>query len=366
MKIAIVGTRGIPAKYGGFETFAEEVSIRLVNLGFIVEVYGETNDDDTDNYEGVKLYSINYFKTSNPLLYYRNSIRMACLNKCDIILCCGVGGSPFIYFFKKLFNNIFIINTDGIEYKRTKLNFFKRKFVELCEYLSICISDYIIADSFGIKQYMINKYKKIDNKLFQIEYGANVLDNNIDLGSIEQFNLEYKDYYLIVARLEPENNILMIIQSFLKSETRRKLVIIGNLLENKYVKNILCLCENSLKIIFLNGIYDKMKLQTLRQGAYAYLHGHSVGGTNPSLLEAMGAGNIIIAHDNIFNREVTDNSMFYFDSIESCLHAINNVDSLDINTQIEFSNISKERIKNYYNWNMIAEKYSNMFYQILS
>lgn len=366
LKLAIVGTRGIPAQYGGFETFAQELSIRLVKKGIEVSVYCNYTDEKEELYQNVKLKYMSCTKDANPLRYYKESIDTAVNEGNDIIVSCGGGGSLAVLN-KKLHRSsaVFITNTDGIEYKRTKWNFIVRTGVRFIgEFISVLCSDYLIADSLGIKQYLLKSYPFINpSTIFMIEYGAELF-NSFDKTHLETFGLTQDNYYLIVSRLEPENNIDVLIDGFFKSQTKKKLVIIGSLKETVYVKELLK--RKSERIIFLNGIYDSNTLKNLRYGCAAYFHGHSVGGTNPSLLEALACGNIVLAHDNVFTREVTENKMFYFVSDDDCAERINEIDRLtkeEIDRKKEFT---VQKITKYYNWERITDEYLNVFSAIYS
>ncbi|MDR3056952.1 MAG: DUF1972 domain-containing protein [Prevotella sp.] len=361
IKLAIVGTRGIPARYGGFETFAQELSLRLTPKEIDVSVYCDDSKEKINLYENVNLKYASCTKDQNPLKYYKESIDLAVKDGNDIILTCGAGGSLAILYHRLHKSKaIFITNTDGIEYKRTKWNFIIRIGVRFVgEFMAVLYSNYLIADSVGIKQYLLKNYPFITpSKIKVIEYGAYII-SKFNKEHLDKYNLLPNDYYLVVSRLEPENNIEMIINGFLKSKTDKKLVIIGNIKGTAYIKSLLV--KKSDKVVFIGGVYDAMVLNSLRFGCMAYLHGHSVGGTNPSLLEAMGSGNIILAHDNVFNREVTDNTMFYFISDETCAEKINMIENLPENDIKEKKELSIRKVTEYYNWERIADEYLKFF-----
>lgn len=365
MKVAIIGTRGIPAKYGGFETFAQEVSVRFVNRGFEVTVICPPSEEILQSYKGVNLLYTKSNKDDSPMKYYFESVSLAIENKFDIVLMCGQGGYayfPQLWRFKSK-RPIFITNTDGIEHRRTKWNKFVRLGVRIVgELSSVLLSDYLVADSKGIKAYLEDEYKYIPSKkIFTIEYGAEVLNqSDYPENLISEYNLKDNNYHLVVARLEPENNVSMIVDGYCMANTDKELIVIGNLKDNDFIKSLLNKAEGK-NIRFIGGVYDPIKLKALRIHAASYLHGHSVGGTNPSLLEALGAGNIVIGHDNPFNREVTDNKMFYFTNPEECAKAIEKVDSLSIVDKNRIKEIGINRIQNYYNWDRIANEYVKMF-----
>jgi glycosyltransferase involved in cell wall biosynthesis len=355
MRVAIIGSHGMPANYGGYETFAQELSVRLVKMGMQVVVYCDYSENRSGFYEGVILKYISCTKTSNPLKYYHNSVRLAEKDS-DIVLICGAAGALFIY--SKLFhrNVCYLTNMDGIEYLRTKWSLPKRVFVRFCIWTSVYLSDYVIADSKSIREFLLKNYFIKDKRIIQIEYGADI-NEKPDLSILEEYNLKQNGYYLVVSRLEPENNVECIIRGYIKSEIQQPLIVVGNLLETKYVKALLQ--YRSEKIRFLGGVYDKSKLEALRYGCKAYLHGHSVGGTNPSLLEALGSANIIIAHDNVFNREVTDNKMFYFKTPEECSECFIKVEALNDDAITNYKKLAIRRIIDFYNWERVAQDYYN-------
>lgn len=365
MKVAIIGTRGIPAKYGGFETFAQEVSIRLADKGVDVTVICPHADSMPTSYKNVKLLYTESNKDDAPMRYYFDSVTLAVKKWFDIVLTCGQGGYAYIPHLWRCKSKrpIFITNTDGIEHRRTKWNKFVRFGVRVVgEMTSVIFSDYLVADSKGIKNYLEKEYKYILSKrIYTIEYGAQVLDpKSYPEDLISSFGLKSGGYHLVVARLEPENNVSMIVDGYKLANTDKEMIIVGNLKDSVFINS---LRDNAkgYNIRFIGGVYEPDKLKALRIHAASYLHGHSVGGTNPSLLEALGAGNIVIGHDNPFNREVTDNKMFYFSNPEECAKAIETVDSLSDLQKENYRKIGAERIRQYYNWDRIACEYLKMF-----
>jgi len=360
MKIAIIGTRGIPAKYGGFETFAEEISTLLVRDGFEVSVQCDKDSYDQNRFKGVNLFFSSVTKSDNQLRYYFDGIRWGIRNS-DVILAASGAGSFF--YFLNLFRRMPIItNPDGLEYKRKKWTLPKRMYLKMSEGLAVRLSDYIIADSEEIKRHLCRSYKSAGKKIRVIEYGS-ALNTAINAAVLGKYNLEHNNYYLIVSRLEPENNLQMIIDGYRNAKAQSPLIIIGNINDNQYVTKLVK-NNNSENIRFFGGIYDRNELNPIRYSCKAYIHGHSVGGTNPSLLEAMGSGNIILAHDNEFNREVTADGQFYFNSTDQVTERVNNIESLTQDEAEKYKKSSIDRIKDKYNWEIILRKYEDLFAEL--
>lgn len=362
LKIGIVGTRGIPAKYGGFETFAQELSSLLVENGYQVTVYCEKSNIESlsNNFNGVSLFYLPITKTKNPLVYYLISLWHA-LKREEVALVAGTGGSPF-YFLNILFRKIIITNTDGLESRRAKWSFIKRIFIKLTELLAVKYSTHLIADSGEITKYMVATYGRIvQSRLSTIEYGARINDAS-DKKVLRKYDLEENDYYLVVSRLEPENNIETIINGYKLTNSQKSLIIVGNINNNRYNESILL--KQGKKIRFLGGIYDSNELSVIRHAAFAYIHGHSVGGTNPSLLEALGSSNISICHDNVFNREVTNNEQFYFTKPTDIRNIIEELEGMTENALGEFKRLAKIRVEKYYTWENISSKYSSLFLKL--
>ncbi len=360
MKIALVGTRGIPAKYGGFETFAEEISSRLVKNGYDVSVQCDNNSYYKDTFNGIKLIFSTVTKSDHPLKYYFEGFRWGMKNS-DVILAASAAGS--IFYFLNIFKGIPVItNPDGLEYYRQKWSPLKKMYLKISEVLAIRLSDYIVADSEEIKKHLCLSYRHAERKIRVIEYGTSINDEK-DFEVIKKYNINHYDYYLVVSRLEPENNLHVIIDGFMKARTDSLLVIVGNLIDNQYVRSLTSK-NYSERVRFLGGIYDKRELNPIRFSCKAYIHGHSVGGTNPSLLEAMGSRNIILTHDNKFNREVTANSQFYFSNANQVKEGINCIEQLGKDEIEKYKESSLKMIIGKYNWDNILKKYMDFFREI--
>lgn len=273
--------------------------------------------------------------------------------KVDVIFQCG--STPGIFLKNKKSKEFLILwNPDGVEWKRKKFPWYGRAVLYYSSLRGIKLSDAIIIDN----KSLIKTYERWAGRkpIYYVPSGSEILDENlVNKKYLEEFGLKEKDYYLIVARAVPENHILEIINFFLETPTEKKLLLVSNLSQDRYSKKIYSLIsKNRNKILYFGPIYDRNKINTLRFYSFAYIHGHSVGGTNPSLLESMGAGVPSICFDVEYNREVARNSALYFRDKESFS---NSVKKLETNYDL-YQNMSKravEIIKESFLWDYIVE-----------
>lgn len=365
LKFAIIGSRGIPASYGGFETFAEEVAIRLVQNGVETMVIGDKSQQyDLPEYRGVEILKTQSSKPSNPLKFYKESLQLAVDHGANFILMCGVGGTMWIPFFRNK-GAIIAVNPDGLGFKRDKYVWWKKAMFYTQYLVAAKIPEYLVCDSKGIETYYKKHFGR-KKETVVIEYGTYInpfLEKKISEADFVNYDLPYSplQYHLIVARLEPENNVEMILKGYAQTKRIFPLVVVGNL--NTPHSEELQRYQND-QIHFIGGIYDREKLQLLRAGSLSYWHGHSVGGTNPSLLEAMGSANLCVCHDNIFNREVIGESGFYFSDDKKAAIIFDKLKQGKGNREVFTFNVL-DRAKKYYSWELITEKYRNFAAQTL-
>ncbi len=366
MIVSFIGSRGIPAKYGGFETFVEEVSVGLKNKGIQVIVICDNDQriktDRISSYKGVELLYSRYNKADAPILFYLHSLIIAI--KCsDIIYSCGVGAGFFAYL-PKIFKKKFVINPDGVGWYRNKWSLHVKMILKSMFYCTAKWCDYIVCDSKGISRLFENIFKRCEN-VKVIEYGAYknnyINDSSTSIENVlDKYDLKSEHYHLVVSRLEPENNVDLIIKGYSVSEKKYPLIIIGNISQTKYVKELKK--YESKKVRFIGGIYDKDELSIIRAKSFSYLHGHSVGGTNPSLLEAMASRNYCICHDNIYNREVVCDGGSYFNDQDQVSKAIDDIES---SKNYNVYNEKKEKVfkkaMQYYAWERIVDEYEKYF-----
>ena len=361
MKVAILGSRGIPNRYGGFEELAERLAIGLANRGHQVIVYNPSDHPVKGwKHPGVTLVRIfnpeNVLGSFGQFIYDLGASIHTRFAKPDVILQLGYTSSSIWYWVIPHKSRI-ITNMDGLEWMRSKYSKPVRRFLHLAEKWAAKHSHLLVADNPEIEHYLHEGFK---NQVVYIPYGADVT-RKFDESTPEKYGVEPGKYHMLIARMEPENHVAEILEGVHNSSADTPILVVGKL--NDYARRLKSSYHNDKRIIFLGSIYDKEILNSLRYHSHYYFHGHSVGGTNPSLLEAMACGCRIIAHDNAFNRNVLKNNALYF------------TNASDISTQIDQSfealvwekrsrrNISAIRVN--FNWRVIVEQYEVAMQQIL-
>lgn len=373
MKIAFVSTRGIPNNYGGFEQFAEYISVGMAQRGHEVVVYSpKFHPYQESTYKGVRIKHIyspeTWMGSSVGSFFYDFASLRDALKKEDFDIIYEAGYMSiipaYIWFnVKKRKRPIFTTNMDGLENKRSKFSPMVRRFLDWEEKMAVKYSHYLIADNMGIHDYYKEKYGK-ESKF--LAYGADIHDD-FKAEYLEEFGLKSEEYYILIARLEPENNIVMAIEGYLHSKEngRRPLIVVGKT-NTPHGKELVEKYGNERNVEFVGGIYDFKKLDSVRHFSKAYFHGHSVGGTNPSLLEAMAAGCFIFAHDNIFNRAVLKENAFYYPSADKVTEYLNRIDTIAEGSKIQYTARNIEVIRNEYSWESLIDKHEKYFYWLLS
>lgn len=363
MQIALLGTRGIPNRYGGFEQFAEELSIRLAERGHRVWVFiPKKHPFGEPYYKGVELVRIGeplqWMGPLHSLFYDLRCLKHAFQLQPDVVLLCGYGAAGFLKWVKNNHKIPVAIHMDGMEWQRKKWNLFSRIFLRWSEKQATSLANKMIVDSKMIQKYYQKKYGEIP---CYIPYGADFTrESNEDItGILAEKNLVAGQFFLLVARLEPENNPDMIIRGYLDSGVKEQLVLVGDL-KTKFGKKLLKKYKTHPEIRFLGGVYDKKILKVLRTGAKAYLHGHSVGGTNPSLLEAMASSCFVLAHNNQYNREVLEENALYFSTEEELSKQLKNFENL-FRAGAGFVSNNLVHIREKYNWEKVTDMYLEHF-----
>ncbi|SRR5260221_1615744 len=356
LKIAILGTRGIPNHYGGFEHVSEYVSEGLVKRGHSVTVYNSHNHPyQEDKWNGVDIehcYDPEYLiGTAGQFIYDLNCLIDARKRNFDVVMMMGYTSSSI---WGKLYpkKSTVITNMDGLEWKRSKYSPSVQKFLKYAERLAVKYSQYYISDSRVIKSYLGEKYN-IDSKY--IPYGADLFSEE-EREQVDQADALKEDYFLLMARMEPENNIETILQGFNNSSSLKKFKVLGDT-SNRFGKFITHKFKNDDRIEFKGSIFDNSKVRVLQNNSYLYFHGHSVGGTNPSLLEAMASEALIAAHNNPFNKSVLNADAFYFSDVNEVRNLVETVQRKETEKTMVSNNLHK--IKYQFNWEKIIDQYED-------
>jgi glycosyltransferase involved in cell wall biosynthesis len=368
MKIAFIGSRGIPASYSGFETFYEQLSTRLVQRGHSVTVYNRSHwiklRDKT--YKNVNLVSLPSIKTKHldTITHTLLSLIHAMFCNYDLIYICIVGNSP-LCLIPKISKTKVILNVDGTDAAREKWGWFARNYMFLTEKIACKLADIIIADSMVIKK----KYKELyDIETIFIPYGANIYDRSVektDTAILKKYGLEFDKYILFVSRLEPENNAHIVIESFKKIKTDMKLVIVGDSpYNNKYKLHLRELADER---VILTGFVYGDGYKALSCNCSFFVLPAAIDGTRPVLLDQMGFGNCVLLNNTSANLEVIGEAGLLFDGKKGISDLKEKIETLITHKQL-ITNYRKqviERVQTNYSWDAVTRRYENLFEAIL-
>ncbi|MDB5287695.1 MAG: hypothetical protein JWR05_2644 [Mucilaginibacter sp.] len=354
LKIAILGTRGIPNYYGGFEHVSEYVSEGLVKKGHSVTVYNSHNHPYTANtWNGVEIvhcYDPEYLVgTAGQFAYDFNCLMDARKRNFDVLILMGYTSSSI---WGNLYpkNSAIITNMDGLEWKRSKYSKPVQRFLRYAEKLAVKHSQFYISDSRVIKLYLKDKYNIISR---YIPYGADLFSAH-EREEFDKIEALREDYFLLMARMEPENNIEAILEGFSNSNSKKSFKVLGDT-GNRFGKFIINKFERDDRIQFKGAIFDNSAVRSLQNNSYLYFHGHSVGGTNPSLLEAMASEALIAAHNNPFNKSVLNTDAFYFNNATEVRDLVETVQRKDLEKTMVKNNLHKIQFQ--FNWDRIIDEY---------
>lgn len=378
--VFIIGSKGIPANYGGFETFVDELVSRQQNKDIKYHVACLSNNNDETEYHGAHCFNVKvpnigpakavYYDLA-ALKYCVKYIKNNNINDTIVyILACRIG--PFVSKYVKQLHKLnckVYVNPDGHEWKRAKWNYFIRKYWKLSEKLMVKHADLLICDSKNIKKYIQEDYKQYSPKTTFIAYGADTSkltlkdDDEKLLNWYKEKSVQAKEYYLVVGRFVPENNYETMIKEFMKSNTKKDFVLITNVEQNKFYETLKneTHFDQDKRIKFVGTVYDQQLLKKIRENAYGYLHGHEVGGTNPSLLEALATTDLNLLLDVGFNKEVGEDGAVYWNKEEGNLaNLIDKLENIDNDQLNELSTKAKQRIDSEYSWDYIVRKYEDL------
>ena len=376
--VFIIGSKGIPARYGGFETFVEKLTEKQMSKEIKYHVSCLANDTREFEHNGARCFNVKVPNIGSAkavfydIMALRECIKYIKENKIEdaivYILACRIG--PFIGFYKKQLKKLgttLFINPDGHEWKRGKWNAAIRQYWKISEKLMVKHADLLVCDSVNIENYIKEDYKQYNPKTTFIAYGADTEKSKLNdndttlLKWYKEKGIKEKEYYLFVGRFVPENNYETMITEFMKSNTKKDFVLITNVEQNKFyeqLKEKTGFGKDS-RIKFVGTVYDQELLKKIRENAYGYFHGHEVGGTNPSLLEALATTDLNLLLDVGFNKEVAEDSALYFSKEEGML--ANLIDNELKEDEIkELGNKARKRINSEYTWNKIVDKYEKL------
>lgn len=379
--VFIIGSKGIPAKYGGFETFVEKLTEQQKSKEIKYHVSCLAQDSKEFEHNGARCFNINVPNIGPAkAVYYdifalRECIKYIKENKIEnpivYVLACRIG--PFVGRYKKQLKKLggtLFVNPDGHEWKRGKWNVAIRKYWKISEKLMVKHADLLVCDSKNIEKYIQEDYKKYNPKTTFIAYGADMEKSKLSdndsalINWYKEKNVKPKEYYLVVGRFVPENNYETMITEFMKSNTKKDFVLITNVEENKFYEQLKQKTgfDKDSRIKFVGTVYDQELLKKIRENAYGYFHGHEVGGTNPSLLEALASTDLNLLLDVGFNREVGEETAIYWSKIDGNLaNIINHADKMKIEEVQCLGASARERIELCYSWQYIVRNYEEKF-----
>ncbi len=358
-----MGTRGVPASYGGFETAVEEIGKRLAARGYDVTVYCRNPGQTLTEYEGMQLVNlpaVRHRMTETLSHTALSAARAIIKDKPDVALVLNAGNAPLLTPLKAAGIPV-AIHLDGLESKREKWRGAGARYYRWAEKVAVKQGNEVIADAQAIADHVKDSYLR---DCVVIPYGAEVIDPGAN--RLIEVDVIRRDYHLIVARLEPENHVLEAVHGYLLSEETRPLLVVGSAPYSQwYIDRINELASDNPQVRLLGGLYDQELLDQLYANARTYIHGHSVGGTNPSLLRAMGAGAPVLAFDCEFNREVTAGEAFYWGDADALTAILDEVADEDVDAELsEFSQRGCERIIKHYRWDAVTDQYEALLHRL--
>ncbi|MEV8212995.1 DUF1972 domain-containing protein [Leifsonia sp. NPDC077715] len=366
LRIAMIGTRGVPAAYGGFETAVDEIGRRMAADGAEVTVYCRTKKGSPRpaEYAGMKLVHLPALrsKTLETLSHTGLSVLHAVLRRrYDAAFVFNAANSPFLPALR-IARVPVAVHVDGLEWKRGKWGRVGRKYYRVAESLSVRWADALIADAQGIADYYTEEFG-VDTRL--LTYGSKAIEARPSSG-LAELGLEPGGYHLVVARFEPENHVDVIVEGYRRSGAKLPLVVVGSApYAAEYSQRITDAAAGDARIRLLGGVWDQELLDQLYANALTYVHGHSVGGTNPSLLRAMGAATAVIAYDVGFNREVAGPDARYFGDPEEARMHVEAAETMPESTKSSGSALQKRALERY-DWDGVAQGYTELAVHLIS
>jgi glycosyltransferase involved in cell wall biosynthesis len=362
LRIAMMGTRGVPAKYGGFETAVEEVGSRLVAMGHEVVVYCRGDDRSPDHLgmARVRLPALKQ-RVAETISHTALSVVHLLRHRTDVALVFNAANAPLLPIIR-LGRIPVAVHVDGLEWKRAKWGPNGRRYYLANERLAVLLADELISDAVGIQNYYRNRYNA--ESVF-LAYGAPIL-HRPDFSRLTDLGVKPGGYHLVVARTEPENHVDIIIDGYLQSAAEKPLLVVGSVpYPSEHERRVQALAKADPRVQLLGGVWDQGLLNALYAGSASYLHGHSVGGTNPSLLRAMGAGANVLAWDVGFNREVLGETGQFFGSPDDVAKLVEQTER-DPMKAGQRGNEARDRAADRYRWDDVAKGYEKLCLDLIA
>jgi glycosyltransferase involved in cell wall biosynthesis len=359
LRIALLGTRGVPASYGGFETCAEEVSVGLAARGHDVTVYCRHGNapGDPAEYRGVRLRYVPHIehKVTGTMSHTIAATADALRREFDVLLYFNAANALPALWARATSHVPIVLNVDGLEWRRRKWGRLGRTYYQFAEWLSTKVANRIISDSMAIQQYYEQRWKTPSTF---VAYGARV-EGPEDPEVLRQYGLEPDSYFFVASRLEPENNADITVEAFRDVETHKKLVIAGGAnYQSEYVQRLRRTRDK--RVMFLGPVYTPGHIRELHCGAFAYVHGNEVGGTNPALLKALGYGNCVLALNVPFNAEVVGDAALLYERAPKDLASKMRALLADGDLAARLRRRARERILSAYAWEDVVTGYERI------
>lgn len=368
-RVAIIGTAGVPGKYGGFETLAHHF-VKNLAQDYQLSVYCSnvyySKEERVEEWNNARLHYLPFNANGAQSVVYDVLSMLHAIFRNDVLLVLGVSGGIFLPFVRMFTSKKIIVNIDGLEWRRQKWSKGVRRFLKFSERLAVKFSHEVVTDNMALKTYVAEEYQNVSHL---IEYGS----DHVQVQAAAEVNFEgfehaqsylgaYKGQYAMkVCRIEPENNIHLVLEAFAKTK-QVQLLMIGNWDNSDYGRSMRAKYGNCDNISLFDPIYNQGILDQLRSNCLFYVHGHSAGGTNPSLVEAMWLALPIIAYGVVYNKETTENAAIYFDSTDDLCQHLENLDAEDYKKVGEkMRSIAKRR----YTWSIISQKYAAVISEVL-
>lgn len=355
-RVAVIGTMGVPAKYGGFETLVENIIGENVSdkVEYTVFCSSKSYDIKPKFYKGAKLKYLPIKANGAQSTLYDIVSMLCCLRGYDTVVILGVSGCLFLPVFRLLYHKRLVINIDGLEHRRAKWGKFAKKFLWKSEQMAVKYADVVIADNQGIADYVTEVYHRTPTLIaYGGDHAMRELTAERQQEILQRYGLRANEYAFTVCRIEPENNCHITLKAF--AESGKPLLFVGNFDYSEYARNLRKEYEHYSNIIIQDALYDLDVLYALRVNCRWYIHGHSAGGTNPSLVEAMHFGRTVLAYDCVYNRATTDDRAYYWSTSEQLQSLA--IDDLLPSCDDAMKTLAHDR----YTWQKIARQYEALY-----